>query len=235
MKVLTTTLAVCLISAIVAGSLSAASLSVSIAIRETGGSGPAFSDAGAGGGIEWVNKDGQSLTLDGTWQLFTFTPSTDTLTAFAGATANGVLDVDWASLEHVRLLNSDGITSPIRLWIDDVTNTDSGGATVEGFESYAVNDEVIFQEPSFSGSTDANLEPGSSSLVSDSMAYAGSKSDEINFQFIDSNSTRWVRLTTFGTSNLPNPAMHVNDTGGPARRSASTRKGSSSQSLAPRY
>ena len=126
MRVLTTTLAVCLISALVASSLSAASLSVSIAIRETGGSGPAFSDAGAGGGIEWVNKDGQSLTLDGTWQLFTFTPSTDTLTAFAGSTANGALDVDWASLEHVRLLNSDGITSPIRLWIDDVTNTDSG-------------------------------------------------------------------------------------------------------------
>jgi len=213
MRVRTSTLALFLIGVMSAGVVSAASLSVSIGIRETGGSGPAFSNAGAAGGIEWVNKDGQSLTADGTWQLFTFAPSTDTLTAFAGATADGVLDVDWASLEHIRLLNSDGISNPIRLWIDDVTNTDASGATVEGFESFAVGDEVIFQEPPFSGSTSGNVLATGTSLVSSSMAYAGAQSDEFNLQFVDNDPTRWVRLTTFSTPNLPNPAMHVREAG----------------------
>jgi hypothetical protein len=187
-------------------------MSVSIGIRETATStGPAFSNAGATGGIEWVKKDGQSLTADGTWQLFTFTPSTDTLAAFAGASANGTLDTDWAALEHIRILNNDGITNPIRLWIDDVTNTDSAGSTVQGFETFATGVEAIFQEPNFSGSTSANLVLGGTSLVSNSMAYAGAQSDEVKFQFVDNGPTRWVRLTTFNTPNLPNPAMHVRE------------------------
>jgi hypothetical protein len=193
------------------GSSSAQALKISIGIRETGGSGPAFANGGATGGIEWVNLDGQTLTANGTWQLFTFVPSAATLTAFAGATANGVLDTDWATLEHVRILNSDGLTAPIRMWIDDVANTDSGGTTTEGFESFSLNSEVIFQEPSFSGSTSGNILAGSSSLVSSSDAVSGSQSDEIGFQFIDNSPTRWVRLTTFGTPNLPNPAMHVRE------------------------
>lgn len=216
MKVIAPTAVLFLICALGVGSVQAASITLSIGIRETtSSSGPAFSNAGSSGGIEWVNKDGQSLTADGTWQLFTFTPSTDTLAAFAGASANGVLDTDWAALEHVRILNSDGIIDPIRIWIDNVTNTDSAGSVVEGFEGFATGVEAIFQEPSFSGSTSANvvLVPASSSLVSNSMAYAGAQSDEVKFQFVDNNPTRWVRLTTFNTPNLPNPAMHVREAG----------------------
>src|SRR5690606_34930947 len=85
-----------------AGTVHAASVALSLGIRETGGSGPIFSNAGSANGIEWVNRDGQSLELDGTWQQFTFTPATDTLLAFAGATANSILDDDWAALEHIR-------------------------------------------------------------------------------------------------------------------------------------
>lgn len=192
-------------------SLSAANLQISIGIRETGGSGPAFSNAGSTGGIEWVNLDGLSLNVNGAWQLFTFTPSADTLSAFAGATANAVLDTDWVSLEHIRIRNSEGITAPIRLWIDDVSNTDSAGTVTESFETFSLGSEVIFQEPSFSGSTSANVLAGSSSLLSDSDAFSGVQSDEINFQFVDATNTRWVRLTTFGTPNLPNPAMHARE------------------------
>ena len=204
-----TALCVTLVSA--GGVASAANLALSIGIRETGGSGPAFSDAGTGGGIEWVNRDGQSLVADGTWQQFTFTPSTDTLTAFAGTTANGILDTDWASLEHIRILNSDGTTQPIRLWIDDVTNTDSAGVAVEGFEAFAVGDEVMFQEPGFSGSTSGNVVAGGTSAVSDAMANTGSQSYEVNFQFVDDTPTRWVRLTSFGAANLQDAAVHVRE------------------------
>jgi hypothetical protein len=192
----------------------AQSLDISIAVRETGGSGPAFSDAGSAGGIEWVNRDGQSLALDGSWQLFSFTPSTDTLLAFAGTTADSILDTEWGSLEHIRILNSGGITTPIQLWIDDVANTDSGGTTSEGFESFGIGSEVLFQEPSFSGSTAGNVLPGSTSAVTDSVAFSGNNSYELDFQFVDDTATRWVRLTTFGPISLQNAAMHLDETSG---------------------
>ena len=98
----------------------AANLTISLGIRETATTGPIFSNGGAGGSIEWVNLDGQVLTADGTWQTFTFTPSTDTLSGFTG---DGVLDGEWATIEHIRIRNTDGITDPIILYVDDVTNT----------------------------------------------------------------------------------------------------------------
>jgi hypothetical protein len=200
----------------IATSVDAATLAISLGVRETGSSGPIFGDGGTANGIEWVNLDGQSLTTDGTWQLFTFTPAVDALSAFAGATANGILDQDWGTIEHIRIRNIDGITVPIRMWIDDVTNTDSAGAVVEGFESFTVGDEVMFQEPNFSGSTSSNLVAGGTAAVSDSMAFAGSQSYETNFQFVDNTNTRWVRLTTFLTSQpLPNPRVHMREPGAP--------------------
>lgn len=206
-----------ILSALSIGSLSAQNLAISIGIRETGGSGPAFANGGATGGIEWVNRDAQSLLVNGTWQLFTFTPATDPLLAFAGTTANSTLEsgMEWVVLEHVRILNSDGITAPIRLWIDGVANTTTAGTISEGFESFDLGAEVVFQEPSFSGSTSANLLPGSTALVSDSDAYAGIHANEVNLRFVDGDPTRWVRVTTFGTPNLPNPAVRVLEPGGP--------------------
>lgn len=193
-----------------------ADLMISIGVRETGGSGPAFSDAGAVGGIEWVNLDGQLLTTDGTWQQFSFTPSTDELTPFAGDGADGVLDVDWGSLEHIRIRNIDGIELPFRIWIDEFSNTDASGTTTEGFEQFALGEEVMFQEPGFSGSTDTNLVDGGLSAVTDSMAYVGTQSYQADLQFVDNDPTRWVRYTTFGAPNIPNAMFHVQDAAGPA-------------------
>lgn len=206
------------IGAFCAGSVMANSLSLSISIRETqqgGGSsgGPVFSNGGSSGGLEFVKLDGQTLVADGTWQLFTFTPSVDPLTAFAGSTANSILEGEWGTLDSIRIRNSDGITAPVRLWIDNVSNTTSAGAVTEGFESAALGTEVIFQEPRFSGSTSGNLLPGGSSLVSSSAAFAGNQANEINFQFVDATSTRWIRLITFNTPNLPNPAVRLAEQG----------------------
>lgn len=194
------------------GSAGAAELALSIGVRETGGTGAAFSDGGSAGGIEWVNLDGQPLTADGTWQLFTFTPSTDTLTAFAGTTANGVLDTEWGVLEHIRIRNTDGITAPVQLWIDDVTNT-SREIAVEGFEGFAVGDEVMFHEPQFSGSTTSNIDDTGTSAVSEAEAKSGSRSYQVDFQFVDDIPTRWIRLTSFNVGNLPNPLLHLDDPG----------------------
>jgi hypothetical protein len=200
-------------------SLLASEVKISIGIRETGNANnlPIFGNGGSTGGIEFVNRDGQTLFLNNTWQLFTFTPTTDPLLAFAGASANSVLDTDWVVLEMIRILNSGGNTAPLRLWIDNISNMTSAGTVTEGFESFALNSEVIFQEPRFSGSTASQLDLlPNASLVSDSAAFAGTQSDEINLKYIDGNVNNWVRLTTFSTPNLPNPLLRAREVGAPA-------------------
>jgi hypothetical protein len=201
-------------------SLLASEVKISVGIRETGNANnlPIFGNGGSTGGIEFVNRDGQTLFLNNTWQLFTFTPSTDTLMAFAGTSANSILDTDWVVLEMIRILNSGGNTAPIRLWIDNISNTTTTYGTVtEGFETFSLNTEVIFQEPRFSGSTAAQLDLlPNSSLVTGAEAYAGAQSDEINFKYISNSMNNWVRLTTFGTPNLPNPLLLAREPGAPA-------------------
>lgn len=195
------------------------SFKISIGIRENNTAGPIFGDnGGTGGGIEWVNRDGQTLIANGTWQLFTFTPATDPLLAFAGTNANSMLEPghEWAVLEHIRLLNDEGITKPIRLWIDDVTNTVSTGSVVQDFETATLGTEVMFQEPGFSGSTNMNVFDGTVSAVSDSMAHSGSQSLQMDFQFVNNDPSNWVRITTSNTLNQPNPRVRIVEPGAPA-------------------
>jgi hypothetical protein len=207
-----------LLSLVAALPAQAASLLMSIGIRETGNPNNLLvgQNGGATGGIEFVNRDGQTLVADGTWQRFVFTPLTDTLTAFAGATANGVLDDDWGVLEHVRIANvTDGATR-FRLWIDDIDNTiqSSGPINFANFESAAVGTEEVFQEPRFSGSTTANLQTlPNASLVTNTMAHSGSQSNQVDFEFVTDNPApaNWVRLTTFNTPSLPNPLVRLRE------------------------
>lgn len=202
--------------ALAAATTAQGTLQISLGIRETEAGGGTFStiggDGGELGGIEFVNRDAQTLTLDGTWQQFTFNITTDPLIGFAGASANGVLDGTFGTLEHVRVLNSTGITDPITLWIDDVTDTTlTGGAVNFGdFEGFASGTEVMFQEPGFSGSTAANLMMGSTSGV-DNLVASRTSSCRFDFQFIDNLGTRWVRLTTFRAINQRNPQIRLDD------------------------
>jgi hypothetical protein len=198
----------------------AGSLLMSIGVRETGNPNNLAigANGGSANGIEFVNRDGQTLTADGSWQQFTFTPLTDTLTAFAGTTANAMLDDDWGVLEMIRIGNVADGANRYRVWIDDITNTTSAGATNFGdFEAAALNTEVIFQEPRFSGSTAANLQlTPNASLVTNSMAHAGLQSNQVDFEFVDDSPvtgtpSRWVRLTTFNTPNLPNPLVRLRE------------------------
>jgi hypothetical protein len=180
-------------------------LQISIGIRESGTTEPIGGNGGSSGGIEWVNLDGQTLTLDGTWQTFTFDFASDTLTGFAGTNANGTLDTTRGTLENIRIRNSGGVTGPITLYIDDIVN---GSTTVTDFESFTVGTEAVFQEPRFSGSTGANLALlPNASLVSADMAFSGTQSDRIDFAFVDDDPAKWLRLTTFNTPNMPNPAI----------------------------
>lgn len=205
-----------LLSTLVLASAASAQLQVSIGVRETGFAGGAFTtigaNGGATGGIEWVNRDGQTLVLDGTWQQFTFNLTTDPIVGFAGASANGTLEGAYGTIECVRLLNAAGVVDPIEIWIDDVANTtQSGGTTTFGtFSPYAHGTEVMFQEPTFSGSTSANIVVGATGGV-DNFVASRSESSKSSFQFVDGTATRWLRLTTFNVANQGNPLIRFDD------------------------
>jgi hypothetical protein len=218
MKLTTYVLIAALVAPLVAAlPTQAASLLVSIGVRETGNPNNLLvgANGGSANGIEFINRDGQTLTADGTWQRFVFTPLTDPLTAFAGATANAMLDNDWGTLEHIRFANvADGETR-FRVWIDDIDNTTSTGpVNFANFESAALGTESVFQEPRFSGSTTANLQmTPNTSLVTNSMAHTGTQSNQIDFEFLTDAPApaNWLRLTTSNTANTPNPLVRLRE------------------------
>lgn len=206
MSLLRATLAALLFAALAANCQ--AGLTVSLGVRETGGAGPIGANGGSANGIEWIQKDAQSFAFDGNWHTLTWALDGTNVTGFAGATADGVLDGTWGTIEHLRLLNTDSITGPISVYIDDiVVTTPSGNTTLTDFEGYAVNQAVVFRAPSFSGSTSANLVAGSTAGISDAFAQSGTGSYKADFEFVDNSPTRWVRLTTSNTATLGNPAI----------------------------
>jgi hypothetical protein len=90
------------------------------------------------------------------------------------------------------------------------------GATptvVSGFEPTdtfpaTVGTEHVFQEPRFSGSTQSFLSnTPNTTLVTDQEFHTGLQSNRADFAFNTSNPASWLRLTTFGTPNQPNPII----------------------------
>jgi len=182
-------------------------LLVSLGTRETGSTAPIGEPGGTGGSIEWVNLDGQTLVLDGTWQQFTFDMDMDPLTPFTG---DGILDGLAGTIEHIRL-RSAGFYGPFTLWIDDVADTiDPAGppppttVTFGTFEGYLDGDEVMFQEPTFSGSTNAFIDPEGPdySGVDNTVAYSGEGSVRVEWQFVEDEAA-WLRLTTYTATLIP--------------------------------
>ncbi len=198
-----------------AANLSAAELRFSLGVRETGAAVAIGGNAGTANGIEFVGREaGLDLALvpaDGAWHKVTIDLDNAPVTAFAGATADGILSSanGMGALEAIRIANTvDGFTR-YRLWLDDVTNTVDGvDNLITGFEGFALDSEVMFQEPRFSGSTAAQLEPTPNvARVSDTFAFSGSQSYEVDFEYLDDLATSWVRFTTFSTATLPNTAI----------------------------
>lgn len=198
---------------VVVSPAAAQSIAVSIAVRETGSMAPLGADGGTNDGIEWVDRDQNQIALNGTWQQVTFDLPTATLLAFAGTTANSMYDTERGVLEHLRFLNNDGITGPLRIFIDDLVITDAtGGSFTFDWEAQALGSEHVFHEPNFSGSTNGNLVPGGTSAVSDAMAFSGSQSYEMNWQFVDGDPSRWVRVQTFNADSGANPTVDFSGT-----------------------
>ncbi|MBX3433567.1 MAG: PEP-CTERM sorting domain-containing protein [Pirellulales bacterium] len=197
---------------LVVGQAQAASLTFSIGVREASSTTTIGANGGATAGIEFIDLDLHPVPLDGNWHQVAIDLPTATVTAFAGATADGILSSSngYGVLEMIRIRNTAGITAPIQIFLDDLVHTEpNGNATHLGWEGLPLATEHIFQEPNFSGSTAGNLLAGGTSLVTDSMAHTGSQSYEVKMQFVDATTTRWVRLTTFNTGSGGNPTIRL--------------------------
>jgi hypothetical protein len=220
-----------LVVALVAGASAAPVLKVSIGVRETATTAPIGGNGGTGGtGIEWVNVDGQTLVLDGTWQQFTFNFATDPITAFTG---NGLLagmgdpnnTTPTGAFECIRFMTADENTVgiPISLYIDDVTHWyDPAGppppittpfGTFEGYPTYPPGDPntVMFRHPYVSGSTGSFIEttPASYANVDNTVFHNGAASEAVSWQFKHAapGDDPWLRLTTNNAKYIPNPAI----------------------------
>jgi hypothetical protein len=197
---------------------------VSLGVRETDDQGALGSPGTGAGSIEWIGADGTSngapqgkpVALNTGWQTVVFDPASDPITSFAGG--NGVLDVTRGTLEHLAV--SVNAASPLRsagvyrIYVDNVVNVGAAGLgqdfVITDFEGFALGDEVLFQEPTFSGSTDTNLSfPPSASENRDDYNNGGTRSQLLTWFFNDTTAGRWVRLTTALASNVPTPIIDL--------------------------
>jgi len=205
-----------------------------IAIRETGDAGPIGSMGTTGtptsNGIEWVGVTsvispgqapvGTPLGLNSGFVTLTFDPATDPIVGFAGSTANGILTSanGQGTIEHLAIKVDPGMVDSsngiFTIYVDNVINVGAGPSgedvLIQGFESGNVGQEVMFQEPGFSGSTSAHLTATPNiSAVSDQFASEGTKSARLSWFFRDLAPNRWVRLTTFNVAVGGNPIINL--------------------------
>lgn len=71
---------------------------------------------------------------------------------------------------------------------------------ISDFDGGGVTAGQIFQDPSFSGSTDFNLAPGDSTTISTEKAFSGASSLKVSLAFVSNDPAIWDRLTTSGSN-----------------------------------
>lgn len=78
----------------------------------------------------------------------------------------------------------------------------------EAFPAPSYSGSVMFRQPSFSGSTSGFIDASvnTTQVVTD-VAASGTKSLRVNWKFLADRPGAWLRLTTYNTLNLPNPAI----------------------------
>ena len=79
------------------------------------------------------------------------------------------------------------------------------------FEGYASGTHVLFQNPRYSGSTatDLELQPNVAEVTHEVAAFSGSSSYKVEWQFVDTDPQRWLRLTTYNGPYIPNPTLRL--------------------------
>jgi len=196
---------------------------VCIGVRETGDVGPLGSTGGTTGAIEWIRASGTvsgapqgfAISPSNSWQPITFDPASHPITSFAGG--NGAIDGTRGTLEHLAITINAGSANrssgTYEIYVDNVVNVGAGAGgsdfVIEDFEFSLVGTEVLFQEPTNSGSTAGNLAPlPSASEVSSAEGNPGQSAMLVCF-FKDTDASRWARITTSGTTERSRPIIDL--------------------------
>jgi uncharacterized lipoprotein YddW (UPF0748 family) len=77
------------------------------------------------------------------------------------------------------------------------------------FETYAVGTRVMFKDPRGSNTSGNLATTPNVARVTAAVAYGGTHAYELQWQFLDASPGRWLRLTTYNSSVLPNPTIDL--------------------------
>jgi hypothetical protein len=116
----------------------------------------------------------------------------------------------WGVLDSINFVIDDlSDTGPFDLYIDNLKNGDTTWQTFE--QSVSGTTEISFRRPGFTGVPSGNVLPTpDQSVVSNLAADTGSKSLRIRFQWVSTNDTRWIRLST-STASGANPLVNLDE------------------------
>ena len=87
--------------------------------------------------------------------------------------------------------------------------SDCGRTIITGFEGYTNGTQVMFRKPNYSGSTYEHLaaSPNVAEVSDEVAACDGAKVYKVQWAWIDTHPSRWLRLTTASAANVPNPVI----------------------------
>jgi hypothetical protein len=151
-----------------------------------------------------------------TWQTVTFqrgpdpmNPTNPTVLWNNGGGGTSDLEGNFGALDGIGLVDN-GDPGNYSIYIDDLANGTNG--VFEDFESFTVGSTTGFSQPSFSGTTSGSLlpSPNSSTIVTNT-AYSGAKCTRIQWQFLDGQTNKWLRLVHSGNRGVANPQLNLNE------------------------
>ncbi len=190
-------------------------------IRQPGSNvGPVGADGGGSSvNLYWIHATG-TPAIGGivanpstNWQTLVFYP-TDSKFVWNGAltfNADGTDPNQYGTLEGFALAMDDLTdTGPFKLYFDNIRN---GSIVIQNFEDETNGAGVLFNTPSFSGTTSGGLLPAPDvGAVSTNYANGGTNSFLAQFQFNSLSSAKYVRLNTGktgGNHSTPNPEVDL--------------------------
>jgi hypothetical protein len=137
---------------------------LTLGVRETGTTAACASNGGTSGGIEWIGATsaqgnnapvGKLVNQKDQWVTVKFDASCDPIRTFAGATANGQLDTERGTLEHLAFTPTNPANlGPYIVYIDDVETYVPTPGDVD--DNGCVDDADLLQVLFAFGSTGSN-------------------------------------------------------------------------------
>ncbi len=167
-----------------------------------------LSATGLRAGYNTAPLGGRSIPAGACWYTATFDHAGD-----AGLYAtSGVLFTNtdrFCALEGLVFSIDDTDSGPYDIYVDLIMN---GDVVIEDFEGYDAGAEVTFSAPNAAGTPTpalTYLSAPNSSAVSQNYAFEGTNSCRIQWQFGDTNNTRWAHILANGAAGKRYPQLDI--------------------------